>query len=215
MVPGCVPFKIVSDSPTLHSRWLLFFKVMIISFWNLLQYHSIVRWAVQAQWAEPLVERGVDDLVILFSNQNHPCYFLHNFKRDTPRDHICQVWLHLAKLFQRRRFFNISQSEKRIILGSHVLGPIVFFITRWTIQALESLWFHHFLAHLTQRAMWGIAIVRRPSVNFFIHLVIKKTNWSYVKTMSCSGSHLGITINKKNTKFVKDLPMIDAQFRFN
>ena len=43
----------------------------------------------------------------------------------------------------------------------------------------------------------------------------KKNNWSYVKTMSCSGSHLGITINIKNTKFVKDLPMIDAQFRFN
>ena len=43
----------------------------------------------------------------------------------------------------------------------------------------------------------------------------KKTNWSYVKTMSCSGSHLGITINIKNTKFVKDLPMIDALFRFN
>jgi hypothetical protein len=33
--------------------------------------------------------------------------------------------------------------------------------------------------------------------------------------MSCSGSHLGITINIKNTKFVKDLPKIDAQFRFN
>ena len=33
--------------------------------------------------------------------------------------------------------------------------------------------------------------------------------------MSCSGSHLGITVNIKNTKFVKDLPMIDAQFRFN
>jgi hypothetical protein len=32
---------------------------------------------------------------------------------------------------------------------------------------------------------------------------------------SCSGSHLGIPINIKNTKFVKDLPMIDAQFRFN
>jgi hypothetical protein len=29
------------------------------------------------------------------------------------------------------------------------------------------------------------------------------------------GSHLGITINIKNTKFVKDLPIIDAQFRFN
>ena len=43
----------------------------------------------------------------------------------------------------------------------------------------------------------------------------KKTNWSYVKTMFCSGSHLGNTINIKNTKFVKDLPMLDAQFRFN
>jgi hypothetical protein len=95
-----------------------------------------------------------------------------------------------------------------------------------------------------------------------VHLVIKRTDWCYVKTMSCSGSHLGITINIKNPKwkiwclgsiwgrkhelrlntlifiskwsiwkarnkvkydkihiknpkFVKDLPMIDAQFRFN
>jgi hypothetical protein len=29
--------------------------------------------------------------------------------------------------------------------------------------------------------------------------------------MSCNGSHLGIPINIKNTKFVKNLPMIDAQ----
>ena len=53
--PWVCPFKIVSDSPTLHSRWLLFFKVMLISLWNLLQYHSIVRWAIQAQPTEPLV----------------------------------------------------------------------------------------------------------------------------------------------------------------
>ena len=56
---------------------------------------------------------------------------------------------------------------------------------------------------------------QRLSRACIVHLVIKKTNWSYVKTMSCSGSHLEITINIKNTKFVKDLPMIDAQFRFN
>jgi hypothetical protein len=37
-----------------------------------------------------------------------------------------------------------------------------------------------------------------------VHLVIKRTNWSYVKTMSYSGSHLGITINIKNTKFYAD-----------
>jgi hypothetical protein len=47
---------------------------------------------------------------------------------------------------------------------------------------------------------------QRLSRASIVHLVIKKTNWSYVKTMSCSGSHLGITINIKNTKFVKDLP---------
>jgi hypothetical protein len=34
--------------------------------------------------------------------------------------------------------------------------------------------------------------------------------------MSCSGSHLGITINIKNKKFVEDLPMIiPGQFGFN
>jgi hypothetical protein len=51
---------------------------------------------------------------------------------------------------------------------------------------------------------------QRLSRACIVHLVIKRTNWSYVKTMSCSGSHLGITINIENTKFVKDLPMIDA-----
>ena len=43
----------------------------------------------------------------------------------------------------------------------------------------------------------------------------KKKQLVLCKNMYCSGSHLGITINIKNTKFVKDLPMIDAQFRFN
>jgi hypothetical protein len=52
---------------------------------------------------------------------------------------------------------------------------------------------------------------QRLSRACIIHLVIKRTIWSYVKTMSCSGSHLGIPINIKNTKFVKDLPMIDFQ----
>jgi hypothetical protein len=33
--------------------------------------------------------------------------------------------------------------------------------------------------------------------------------------MYCGGGHLGFPIGIKNTKFVKDLTMIDAQFRFN
>jgi hypothetical protein len=36
-----------------------------------------------------------------------------------------------------------------------------------------------------------------------------------IKAKLYIGSHLGITINIKSTKFVKDLPMIDAQFRIN
>jgi hypothetical protein len=51
------------------------------------------------------------------------------------------------------------------------------------------------------------ALNQRLSRGCIVHLVIKRTNWSNVKTMSCSGSHLGIPINIKNTKFVKDLPM--------
>ena len=39
---------------------------------------------------------------------------------------------------------------------------------------------------------------QRLSRAYIVHLVIKRTNWSYVKTMSCSGSHLGIPINIKN-----------------
>jgi hypothetical protein len=57
-------------------------------------------------------------------------------------------------------------------------------------------------------------IIGRSSTNFLFFMPIGN-NWSYVKTMFCSGSHLGIPINIKNTKFVKDLPMIDAQLRFN
>jgi hypothetical protein len=55
---------------------------------------------------------------------------------------------------------------------------------------------------------------QRLSRACIVHLVIKKTNWSYVKNMSYSGSHLGITINIKNTKLVKDLPMINVSKRF-
>jgi hypothetical protein len=39
----------------------------------------------------------------------------HNFARD----HLCQVWLHLAKLFQRRRFFlTLANQKKELILAA-------------------------------------------------------------------------------------------------
>jgi hypothetical protein len=63
--------------------------------------------------------------------------------------------------------------------------------------------------------MYIVKLNQRLSGACIVHLVIKRINWPYVQTMFCSGSHLGIPINIKNTKFVKDLLMIDAQFRFN
>ena len=49
----------------------------------------------------------------------------HNFERDTPRDHQCQVWLHLAKLFQRRRFFlTLANQKKELILAAMFVGQM-------------------------------------------------------------------------------------------
>jgi hypothetical protein len=50
---------------------------------------------------------------------------------------------------------------------------------------------------------------QRLSRACIIHLVIKRTNWPYVKTISCSGSHLGIPINIKNTNFESRHPNDD------
>ena len=57
----------------------------------------------------------------------------HNFERDTPRDHLCpfepyidascQVWLHLAKMFQRRRFFlTLANQKKVLVLAAMFVG---------------------------------------------------------------------------------------------
>ena len=40
--------------------------------------------------------------------------------REPPIDDSYQVSVHLAKRFQRRRFLEIDQSERRIACGSHV-----------------------------------------------------------------------------------------------
>jgi hypothetical protein len=43
-----------------------------------------------------------------------------NFYRAPSIDASYKVSVHLAKQFQRRRFLEIDQSEKRIACGSHV-----------------------------------------------------------------------------------------------
>jgi hypothetical protein len=43
-----------------------------------------------------------------------------NIYREPSNDASYQVLIHLARQFQRRRFLEINQSEKRIACGSHV-----------------------------------------------------------------------------------------------
>jgi hypothetical protein len=45
-----------------------------------------------------------------------------NLYRGPSIDASYQVSVHLAQWFQRRRFFKIGQSEKRIACGGHVSG---------------------------------------------------------------------------------------------
>jgi hypothetical protein len=52
------------------------------------------------------IEKREDEILIV-----HCCFSVsqnelvgHNFERDPPRDHPCQVWFNLVQQFQRRRF---------------------------------------------------------------------------------------------------------------
>jgi hypothetical protein len=52
-------------------------------------------------------------------------------------------------------------------------------------------------------------INQRLSRACIVHLVIKKNNWSYVKTMSCSGSHLGSFFSEATRTVETKLPRND------
>jgi hypothetical protein len=43
----------------------------------------------------------------------------HNFKMDTPRDHLCQVWLHLAKIF-----LTLANQKKELFLVAMFIGQM-------------------------------------------------------------------------------------------
>jgi hypothetical protein len=107
-------------------------------------------------------------------------------------------------------FFDIWILITPLVSSNSSLHPGSNFFTKNNITEIQP-----FFYSLNHSMFSGVKQNQRLSRACIVHLVIKRTNWSYVKTTSCSGSHLGIPINIKNTKFVKDLLMIDAQFRFN
>jgi hypothetical protein len=83
MVPGWVPFKIVSDSPSLHSRWLLLLKIEISSIVHCCFSLSQNKLS-HLEWRAEL-----SDTIL---------------KWDPPKDYPSQIWFNLVLRFQRRRF---------------------------------------------------------------------------------------------------------------
>jgi hypothetical protein len=77
----------------------------------------------------------------------------HNFERDPPRDHPCQVWINLVQRFQRRRF-------KCDLLPILELFP--------------------FLAHLAFRPceLLSSLFVRCPSVNISHFNLLLRNHWA-------------------------------------
>jgi hypothetical protein len=86
------------------------YKIFMKIFQTLIKTRGSAHWACIAhltiEWYWSKFQR---EIIITLKNSSHLGMeggaVGHNFERDTPRDHLCQVWLHLAKLFQRRRFF--------------------------------------------------------------------------------------------------------------
>jgi hypothetical protein len=120
-----------------------------------------------------------------------------NLVKDIPMTIHLQFGFSQFISFREEDLWNFSQSEHEVNL-----------ITRLGVIAL----FHHCLAHLTQRAMWGIAIVRRPSVNFFIFSspgpkVIsfrEEDLWNFSQSEHIIGldSHIEYPTGTKNSNFM-------------
>jgi hypothetical protein len=100
-------------------------------------------------------------------------------------DAYCQVWFHLAKLFQRRRL-NQRQSKMAATTGHSInTGP-----NRENTEISSSLKLLHWLK------LNYASIIGRSFTNFVFFMLIVIPRWLH--TMTCGGSHLGFPIGIKN-----------------
>jgi hypothetical protein len=104
MVPGWVPFKIVSNSPALHSRWPLLLKIEISS--------NGQNCSILSQNVSKFELYKHNDELFSKYDRFHPPFFLflawrpswlevgitgHNFGRGPSKNHFSKVWLRLAQ----------------------------------------------------------------------------------------------------------------------
>jgi hypothetical protein len=67
MVPGLVPFKIVSDSPALHSRWLLLLKIEKGEDLNVIFYQNMPNLHNRYKWAERKISQKNPEYMLNYS----------------------------------------------------------------------------------------------------------------------------------------------------
>jgi hypothetical protein len=95
------------------AHWACIAHLTIERYWSKFQREIIITLSSHLEWRV-----GLSDTIL---KGTHPGTIYARFGPYI--DASCQVWLHLAKLFQGRDCFNISQSEKIINLGGHVCWP--------------------------------------------------------------------------------------------
>jgi hypothetical protein len=88
MVPGSVPFKIISDSHALYPRWPPLLKIEISSNGQncFILSQNMSKFELYQHWPS-WIQDGADG---------------HNFERVPSKDHSDKVWLKLAKWFLTR-----------------------------------------------------------------------------------------------------------------
>ena len=140
----------------------------------------------------------------------------HNFGRGPSNDYFIKVW------FQTRRFLCEFPIGSYVKLSSAV-GAILIEgpnhrIHFWK-RTIQWLFHQNFIliqaSTLTYFSTCPFGQLTKPEALKSLYRSPGNKKNQLVQCKNYVLRHLGITINIKNTKFVKDLPMIDAQFRFN
>ena len=80
--------------------------------------------------------------ISIFSNSSHLEWnrkaVRHNFERDPPKDHPCQVWFNLFQGFQRRRFK--CESLRRTTTDAKWWQKLTWPLARWAKNGFPHWW---------------------------------------------------------------------------